>query len=138
MTLSQLSDTLPNGLHDAELFGCNVSFIAGTVVLDIAIDVSTMEADGYFEDAEIRLTELLTIVLDAPCIGVPMGSSLLVLDCETDAGCYPAFSAVPQDIRHKFYSLYLGHPCNTFMHIAAESAEIEWKKGSRRKGSRRV
>ena len=137
MTLSQLAHTLPNALHDARLFGISISFIAGTAVLDFAIDVSTDEMDGYFEDAEIRLSGLRAIVLDAPGVMGPMLNALHVRDTETDAQCYPAYLSVSEHLRYMYYSLHLAHPCNTYMHIAAESAEIEWKKDSRREGSAR-
>ena len=137
MTLSQLSDSLPNGLHDAKLFGINVCFMAGTAILDVAIDVSTEQMDGYFKDAEIRLTGLRAITLDAPGILGPMANALHVRDSNTNEDIFAAFSLVPLHLRHLYYSLHLAHPCNTYMNIAAESAEIDWKEDSLREGSAR-
>ena len=137
MTLSELADTLPNGFHDSQLASVCVSFLEGTATLDLAIDVSSEEEDGYFEDAEIRLTGLLAIVLDPPFSLEKCQGFIWIDACDTNEERYPGFSLIPQDIQPKFLSIYLGDHCNTFMHLAADSAEIEWKKGSRRLGSRR-
>lgn len=136
MTLSQLEDTLPNGLHDAFLMGLILSFDQGTASLKVRLLVSGNGEKARYEDAEIRLGGLAAVVVEGPervsSIPAPLG----ICSFETSEKHYPAFSQVPEEIRRLFHSLYVESPWNSFIHIAAASAEIVWDQTELPAGNR--
>ena len=130
MTFAELDSTLPNGLHDAYLVGMTVSFETGTATLKLEILVSQPGEETRYENAEIRLSGLVALVIDGPQEVSTESFPLPIDSFETSEKEFPGLSRFPQAVRTLFYSLYVNDPWNSFIHIAATSAEIEWESKS--------
>lgn len=130
MTLSELDDTLPNGLHDAYLSGLTVCFVSGTVELKVKLLVSASGEKARYQDAEINLTGLASLVIDGPEEAAKASGPLGFSSFETSEQHFPGLPRFPEGVRKLFHSLYVEHPWNSFIHIAAASAEVVWKTES--------
>jgi hypothetical protein len=124
-----LDDTLPNGLHDAELLGLSVSFERGTATLAVKIDISN-DAKPLYAAAEIRLSGLVAFVMEGPQELVNLQDSVGISSFETSEQHYPAFANFAPEIKKIFHSLYLEEPWNSYIHIGARSAALVWKDTS--------
>jgi|GEM_PF-2778934 len=127
MTLSELDDSLPNGLHDAYLLGITVSFAERTASLFVSLLVSEVGESVRYERAEIRLTGLLAFVVEGPERRIDQGVPLGICSFDTTEEHYPALSRFGEEDQRLFHSLYVEPPWNGFMHVAAEEAEINWE-----------
>lgn len=114
MTLSQLDDALPNGLHDAYLLGLDVDFVAGTALLKVKLLVDTSRGAVLHKDAEIRLSGLAALVVEGPERILNPSTGLGISSFETSAQQYPALTQFPAEVRDMFHSLYVEPPWNGF------------------------
>lgn len=128
MTLSELDDTLPNGLHDAYLTGMSIRFDQSTATLFVKVLVSETEERVRHADAEIRLQGLLAIVVEGPeSVSRAIAGRLGMSSFTTTAEHFRGLISFPPETHGLFHSLYIEEPWNSFIHIAATSAEIEWR-----------
>ena len=130
MTLCELSRTLPNGFHDAELNGIRIDFLADTIVLDMSLDVSSDDdsPDGKseYKRARISLTGVRGFALPTPDDEAQTFSS--PLDVSGDP--VTNFQDLPELMRsvHNreiLYSFYIDD-WNSSLYVAAEEAELSW------------
>ena len=128
MTLADLENTFPYGLHDTFLMGFTVSFPHGTAVLDVLINVTRNEPefDPEYKRANIYLNGLVAFVVEIPWVVGPMDGPLDICSFDTTEYQYPGFSKIPPEEQKKFRSLYVGKPWDNYIHIAAASAEVVW------------
>ena len=128
MTLSELDDSLPNGIHDAYLERLSVSFAEGSVTLGLKLLVSSVGEKARYQDAEIKASGLLVLVIQGPD-GAPTSISepLGICSFQTSEQYYPGFSNCAKEIQPMFHSFYVEEPWNSYIHIAAERAEISWQ-----------
>src|SRR5271165_6240529 len=68
MTFEQLDAELPNGFHDAQLYGFVVDYIAGSMTLRIDLWVGNLDGPDpeEYRPAELRVTGLYFCSLDPP------------------------------------------------------------------------
>ena len=136
MNLSELEDTLPDGFHDADLKEVRYSLVDATASLTFDVVVN----DEY-EEIEVLLSGVIAFVVDGPRRRIPTAESLPVQGFKTTyekfdaAKDFPVFLTFPKEIQEKCYSFYVNGSWNSFIHIAATSAEIVWKRDSRRDGN---
>lgn len=126
MTLSELDDTLPNGLHDAYLTGLSVFYDQGTASLKVKLLVSGSGEKARHKDAEIRLAGLVALVVEGPEQALRSSGPLGISSFETSEQHYPGLSRFSQEVKGLFHSLYVEDPWNSFIHIAAASADVIW------------
>lgn len=126
MTLSELDNSLPNGLHDAYLSDMTFHFESGTASLKVKLLVSAEGQKTRHEDAEIRLSGLAAVVVEAPERAIEKPHQLSFSSFDTSERRFVELSRYPEEIQSLFHSLYLESPWNGFVHIAAVSAEVIW------------
>lgn len=84
MTLEELENTLPNGLHDAEVQRIAVDYQRRKVTLDIAVwvgDVSdSRQGREAYKSGQIEISGLLFVVMEPPDPNYPFKSSGLRID----------------------------------------------------------
>jgi hypothetical protein len=139
MTLVELEDALPNGLHDSALKGLSIDYVRRTIRLDISLKVG--DPDGPREqrddvrDAEIEVSGVVFFMIDppSPAAGYDFKSprELWIVDgYETQS--IPAFtktidkellSAVPPEA---FVHSFFVNDWNSYMHVAARGCSIKW------------
>ena len=140
MTLYELSRTLPNGIHDADLYGFSVSLLDGTAALDVSLLINDVDEETRYRDAKILLSGVIAFVVEGPAvysdfisgayfkktITEPVREALGLDGFVTTVDKYPGLSTFTESVQKLFYSLYVLEPWNSNIHIAAESADIVW------------
>jgi hypothetical protein len=130
VTLEELENTLPNGLHDAEVRSLAVDYEQRKMTLDVAVWVGLMddppERREAYKKGRIEISGLIFFVMEPPDPTYPFRkSSKLTID-----GCNRSenldrelVASVPGDAF--FRSLWVDE-WNAFIHIAARDAQIAW------------
>lgn len=129
MTLEELENTLPNGLHDAEVKKLNVDYEQRNLAIDVDIWVGKMTDSPQKREAyrkgRIEISGLLFLVMEPPDPSYPFANDDLRID-----GC-----DLRQNLKQElldslpgtafFRSLWVSE-WNAFIHIAGRSAQITW------------
>lgn len=129
MTLEELEDTLPNGLHDAEVRTVAVDYQERKLALDVAVWVGNMddppERREAYKNGRIEIGGLLFLVMEPPDSRYPFQVGDLRIDgCDNSKKLDAALlKSLPPDAF--FRSLWVNE-WNAFIHIAARTAEIAW------------
>ncbi len=129
MTLEELENTLPNGLHDAEVRRVAVDYENGKVTLELAVWVGNMddppERREAYKNRRIEISGLLFLVMEPPDPKHPFKASDLTIDgCDMSKNLDSALlRSLPAD--SFFRSLWVNE-WNAFIHIAAKSADLVW------------
>lgn len=130
MTLAELENILPNGLHDAELHSYAVDYAQQKLVLELTVWVGKMEdpiaSREAYRKGRIEISGLLFLAVEAPDADYPYGkSSPLTIDsCDMTKNLEPALlKSLPNDVFLR--SIWINE-WNAFMHVAARSAAIDW------------
>ncbi|SRR6266567_3400913 len=129
MTLKELENTLPNGLHDAEVRSIAVDYVQHKVALDLTVWVGRMEDPPErreaYKEGRIEILGLLFLMMEPPDPKYPFTSSGLTIDgCDMSKNISSALlESLPSD--SFFRSLWVNE-WNGFIHIAAKSAAIVW------------
>ena len=129
MTLEELENALPNGLHDAEVQRIAVDYQERKVTLEVAVWVGNMddppERREAYRKGRIEISGLLFLVIEPPDPRYPFKTSDLRID-----GCDMSKNLDPELLKSLsgdafFRSLWVNE-WNAFIHIAARDAAIAW------------
>jgi len=129
MTLEELENTLPNGLHDAEVTGITINYEQRNLVLNIAVGVGDMgdtpEKREAYKNGLIEISGLLFLVMESPDPNYPLKTGSLKIDsCDLSKSFdRKLLDSLPTDAF--FRSLWVSE-WNAFIHIAATAAQIRW------------
>jgi len=129
MTLKELENTLPNGLHDAEVQRITVDYSQRTLMLELEIWVGSMddppERREAYRKGWLEISGLIFLVLEPPDPRYPFKDSDLRIDgCDMSKNLSSELlRSLPQD---SFVRSLWVNEWNAFMHIAAKSAEVTW------------
>jgi hypothetical protein len=130
MTLEQLENTLPNGLHDSEVQRVTVDYEKRKLVLDVAVWVGSMndppERREAYKSGQIEIAGLIFFVMEPPDAKYPFRDSaeLTIDGCDMSKNLdSELLKSLPTDAF--FRSLWVKE-WNAFIHIAARHAEIAW------------
>jgi hypothetical protein len=131
VTLEELAQTLPNGLHDAEFQSIFVDYARRQVVVSVSVWVGDMDEglaprEGY-RDGELLFEGLQFIAIEPPDARYPFaeGSSVCVDLYDAPLKSPPdAVSRVPADC---FAAKVFVREWNSSIYIAARSAKLSWK-----------
>jgi len=133
VTLEELENTLPNGLHDSEVQRVSVDYEQRKLVLEVAIWVGNMadppERREAYKRGRIEITGLLFLVMEPPDPKYPFGHSaeLTIDGCDMGKNLNrELLQSLPSNAF--FRSLWVDE-WNAFIHIAARDAEIIWING---------
>jgi hypothetical protein len=131
VTLEELEDTLPNGVHDAEIRKVSIDYSERKVTFDLCVWVGDMddppERREAYREAQLVLLGLLFLVIEPPDPKYPFADSTkLVID-----GCdmrehLPSelLASLPSDA---FVRSIWVNEWNAFMHVAARDADLAWQ-----------
>jgi hypothetical protein len=144
MTLEQLANTLPNGLHDSALKGLSIDYEGRTLRLDVSIKIGN--SDGAREqrddirDARIDISGVVFFVIDPPSSAADYdfesSGELWVAD-SYETRSIPQFTntidqkllaAVPADA---FVQSFFIRQWNSYLHVAARDCSMKWSGTSR-------
>lgn len=113
MTLRELEDTLPNGLHDAEVRRIHVDYGRRTLILDVDVWVGTMDAPPEqreaYKSGQLDISGAIFLVMEPPNAGYPYrASSEITIDSVDEEKSVPGelLRSVPASaFCHSFLSL---------------------------------
>jgi hypothetical protein len=132
MTFERVDAELPNGFHDAKLYGIVIDYVAGSAILRMDFWVGSMEGPNReeYRPAELRVTGLYFCSMDVPDPTyryVPHGSPLNVsgdlAKPDTSAAFQELYRTLPPEV--SCYRFFV-HEWNSFIHIAATDAQVSW------------
>ena len=123
MTLLELADTLPNGLHDSEVRELVISYHDRTIRLTLSIWVGDMKCTASretYREAVITIHDFVYCVIDSPDVRYPYGANReLTIDA---TGPDPS---VLLDGNGEAFRLWVKE-WNGFIHIRAGEASLDW------------
>lgn len=126
MTIDDISQTLPNGFHDAQLLGVRIDFEHEMASIDLAVDVSNPDTISHVRSrrGHLNLTGLVYFVVEPPDETYSYDQQLISSDSSnfSELVTLPELPTVPNgSFAHWFYS-----SANNFLYVAAANAEFEW------------
>jgi len=122
-----LLNTLPNGLHDAELLSIAVDFAAATVTCVMHVDHSDPEvpdSEGRSRKAKLMFEQVSTVTIDAP--GLPPDT---LRPAWIDAGSGQPTGAPRPEVNAPdggFLAWMYLASLEAFVRIGARSASLTW------------
>jgi hypothetical protein len=131
MTLLEIEQSLPNGLHDSEVRRITVDYEHVRATIDLAVWVGDMddppERREAYKEGQLEIFGLLFMAIEAPDPAYPFeGSTKLIID-----GC-DATKFVDKQLLNSlppraFVRSFFVEEWNSFIHIAANDAVLAWK-----------
>jgi hypothetical protein len=139
MTLEELANTLPNGLHDSALKSLSIDYERRTLRLEVSVKVG--DSDGPRENrddirnAQIDISGVVFFVIDPPCSDVnhdfKSPGELWIADAY-ETRSIPEFTktldqklldTVPSDT---FVQSFFVSEWNSYLHVAAKDCAMKW------------
>ena len=131
MTFLEIEQSLPNGLHDAEVHKITTDYEHLTVTVDLAVWIGEMsdppERREVYKKGQLRISGLLFMIVEAPDSSYPYADNreLIVDGCDsTKLIDQQLLSSLPADA---FVRSFFVNQWNSFIHIAAKEAVLVWK-----------
>jgi hypothetical protein len=131
VTLDELENSLPNGLHDAEVRRVSIDYLQRSMTIDLDVFVGEVDAPSEkreaYRDGSLVISGLQFATVEAPDARYPFAESgCLRLDtCDMTKKLAPELLAkLPTD---SFCRSFFVNEWNAFVHFAGLSAEILWK-----------
>jgi hypothetical protein len=129
MTFEELENTLPNGLHDAEIKRIAIDYESRIATLEVAVWVGDMndppEQREAYKNGRVNVSGLLFLVMEPPDSRYPYKDSDLRVDgCDMSKHLSSdLMQSLPAD---SFVRSLWVNEWNAFIHIAAKDANVEW------------
>lgn len=129
MTLEELENTLPNGLHDAEVKRVTIDYTQRSLVLETDVWVGEMADPPARREAyrrgRIEFSGLLFLVMEPPDPSYPFkNGDLRIGGCDLRKNLdRTLLESLPNDAF--FRSLWVSE-WNAFIHIAAKQVWLSW------------
>jgi hypothetical protein len=131
VTLEELENSLPNGLHDAEMQRVNIDYRQRTITLDMSVFVGDVDAPNEkreaYREGTLVVSGLQFAAIEPPDGRYPFASpeASRVDSCEMTKNLDPRLlQSLPEG---SFVRSLFVVDWNAFVHIAGSSAEIHWK-----------
>lgn len=134
MTIDEISDTLPNGLHDSYVLRISIDYVAGEVTFLIEVDLTSpdKQVDVAERRGELKLTGMLYCVIEPPSYSLAKEyafaeDKLWLAADSSDFSELKECPKLPEPIpdggfRHWFYD----NNHNSFIYVAAMNAGFRW------------
>ena len=127
MTLEELEDSLPNGLHDAEIKDLLIDYPRGEVRMELRVWVGDIERREAYRDGTLVLEGLQFVAIEPPDPRYAFAKDTrLRIDVTHDKKHLraPAIDKVPKDC---FVSGLFVQEWNAYVYVAARHASLAWK-----------
>jgi len=135
MTIDTISDSLPNGFHDADICSIHIDYVKEEALFLIDIDLSSPEekVEAPSRQGELKLTGLLYCVIEPPSGSYSKEyicgeDKLWIVSDSSDFSVLKNCPKLPEPLpdnsfRHWFF--ISSHNC--FIYVAAMDASFRWK-----------
>ncbi len=125
MTFDELEESLPNGLHDAELLGVQIDYSHLNSAVELNIDVGTgTSTRSTYRRGRVVFTGVRYVAIDAPAVNVSDArvSRINAGSGEPTTAAHP----LPKCPADTFLCWLFVVDWNSFIRIAARSVALEW------------
>lgn len=127
MTLSELAESLPNSLHDAELHDCMIDHAGRTARLDLKLWLGRRQRPELYRPATITLAGLHFWTAEPHDHVLPYDHAYLTIDAGdlselNDKPLVPLPKVPPT----AFVNGVFVFPWNRFIYLSAEAASLQW------------
>jgi hypothetical protein len=132
VTLEELEDTLPNGLHDSEVQSILIDYVQRRATMQLSVFVGELDAPvelrEAYKEASLVISGLLFAVLEPPDSSYRFAepASLRVDACDMSKDLDPSLLAVLPE--GSFVRSLFVKDWNAFVHFAGSDAGIFWKE----------
>jgi hypothetical protein len=132
MTFEELDQKYPNGFDDAEITCLTLDYRDRIAILELSLRGNLPESPKSQEygRAVLRLREFYYFSIEPPDqdhLSRPWGAKITVDGLPEDSHDFPLFEYLrPTLARDAFCCRFFVHDWNSFIHIAAKSAEFLW------------
>jgi hypothetical protein len=136
MNIEEISNTLPNGFHDAYIQRLNIDYAKQEAVFELEICVGDSNSENpvkrdEYRSGRLKLNGFLFCVIEPPDIPFDESSinkhgALWIADDSSDFGelkSYPLLPELSDGFRHWFFI----NNFNCFIYVAAMNAMFEWE-----------
>ena len=130
VTLEELENSLPNGLHDAEMQRVSIDYQQRTMTIDMSVFVGEVDAPlemrEAYREGTLVISGLQFAVIEPPDAGYPFASAgaSRIDSCDMMKNLDPSLlQALPQGA---FVGCLFVNDWNAFVHLAGLKAEIQW------------
>jgi hypothetical protein len=138
MTLREIEDNLPNGLHDAQVKRIEIDYEKKRIKFTLALWIGDLSSQDEsvresFQEGELILTDLIYCIIEPPD---PTYSFLKASPITIGAGSatedpIKTETILPSNLPDGAFAYwFFVHEWNSFIHIAAMDASIELKDRS--------
>lgn len=128
MTLEELEDTLPNGLHDAEISSLLIDYSRKEVRMELRVCFSDMERREAYRDATMTLEGMQFVAIEPPDPRYPFAKSVrLRIDVTHDKKHMRALTAASKALKDCVVSGLFVQEWNSYVWVAARHASLAWK-----------
>jgi hypothetical protein len=135
MTLNEIENSLPNGLHDAELSHIDIDYISREVKFYLKIWVGDpwsekTELREAYRDARLTLSHFIYFVIEPPDSTYPYqkATSLRVDTGSIQTAKIATSTKLPESIPDDAFShWFFVQEWNAFIFAAAMDARLDWK-----------
>jgi hypothetical protein len=131
VTLEELENSLPNGLHDAEMQRVCIDYRQRTITIDMSVFVGDVDAPiekrEAYREGTLVISGLQFAVIEPPDARYPFASPAAsrVDSCDMTKNLDPSLvKALPEG---SFVGSLFVVDWNAFVHLAGSGAEIHWK-----------
>jgi|SRR5882724_1988609 len=131
MTLEELEDTLPNGLHDSEVESVFIDYLRRTATIQMAVFVGEVDAPidkrEAYRNASLLIAGLSFASIEPPHANYPFAEpgTLRIDACDMRKDLDADLLAkLP---RGSFIRSFFVNEWNAFIHLAGSDAQILWK-----------
>jgi len=135
MTLEELADTLPNGLHDAQVSSISIDYLKreAKFALDVWVGDSSSQDEEVreaYQGGELKLSGLLYCAIEPPDGNYPYGEAERLW---VDAGALGSDSIrpsvkLPEPLPEGAFAYwFFVQGWNSFIYVAARDASLEWR-----------
>jgi hypothetical protein len=137
MTLDEIARTLPNGFHDSEIRGVTVNYERRIAEIEMTLDYTSPDGPVPWpptRDAKVVLRGLKYLAIEPPAHHYPFDDAraLDVSDAYNSIGTdasgrrlvSPELLAAPP--HQAFATSFFVNDWNSFIHVAADEAELIW------------
>jgi len=130
MTLEELENTLPNGLHDAEVQSLSVDYAHRSLALELMVWVGSMddppEGREAYKTGRLEISGLVFLIMEPPDAKYPYRvESRLTVDI-VDPGTGLDAELLASLPEGAFCHSFFVFQWNTCMHFAGKHAEMTW------------
>ncbi|HEX5704806.1 MAG TPA: hypothetical protein VFX97_16525 [Pyrinomonadaceae bacterium] len=130
MTIEEVLESLPNGLHDAYLRSINIDYAERTAELQLDIWIGDMSLDEEAREARrqvlLKLSGLCYFVVEAPDPKYTFHEAKpLWIDAGGESPATEGSTKLPETPEGAFTFWMFVHDWNAFIHVAAMQAAVE-------------